>query len=165
MATFLITAAVIMLTLGLVSYISGKRVDHPPSGVHMLSLLPGDIKYESPSGNFRFYFPITTSIVISIVLTLVLWLFSEATAFGLCAGAQGLCDVAQGSLLGVADLHASDPQKATFRRSLGNFPADAGQPGLEGRCIAGRLGGKDRRDLPQISERALNGVGWLGSGK
>jgi hypothetical protein len=42
----------------------------------MLSLLPGDIKYESPRGNFRFYFPITTSIVISIVLTLVLWLFS-----------------------------------------------------------------------------------------
>ncbi len=74
MATFLITAAVIMLTLGLVSYISGKRVD--PSEAHMLSLLPGDIKYESPSGNFRFYFPITTSIVISIVLTLVLWLFS-----------------------------------------------------------------------------------------
>jgi hypothetical protein len=60
----------------LVSYISGKRVDHPPSSAHMLSLLPGDIKYESPSGNFRFYFPITTSIVISIVLTLVLWLFS-----------------------------------------------------------------------------------------
>jgi Protein of unknown function (DUF2905) len=75
MATFLITAAVIMLTLGLVSYISGKRVDDPPSGAPMLSLLPGDIKYESPSGNFRFYFPITTSIVISIVLTLVLWLF------------------------------------------------------------------------------------------
>jgi len=59
MATFLITAAVIMITLGLVSYISGKGVDHPPSGAHMLSLLPGDIKYEGPSGNFRFYFPIT----------------------------------------------------------------------------------------------------------
>jgi DUF2905 family protein len=37
---------------------------------------PETSKYESPSGNFRFYFPITTSIVISIVLTLVLWLFS-----------------------------------------------------------------------------------------
>ena len=43
----------------------------------MLSLLPGDIKYESPSGRFRFYFPITTSIVISIILTLVLWLLSS----------------------------------------------------------------------------------------
>ena len=76
MATFLITAAVIMLTLGLVSYFSSKRTDQPPRDGQMLSLLPGDIKYESPSGNFRFYFPITTSIVISIVLTLVLWLFS-----------------------------------------------------------------------------------------
>ena len=76
MATFLITAAVIMLTLGLVSYFSVKRPNPPPHDGHMLSLLPGDIKYESPSGNFRFYFPITTSIVISIVLTLVLWLFS-----------------------------------------------------------------------------------------
>ncbi|MGA7373984.1 MAG: DUF2905 domain-containing protein [Methyloceanibacter sp.] len=76
MATFLITAGVIMLTLGLVSYVSAKHANPPSHNGHMLSLLPGDIKYESPSGNFRFYFPITTSIVISIVLTLVLWLFS-----------------------------------------------------------------------------------------
>lgn len=40
-----------------------------------LSLLPGDIKYKSPSGNFQFYFPLTTSIVLSIVLTLVLRYF------------------------------------------------------------------------------------------
>jgi len=76
MATFLITAAVIMLTLGLVSYFSSTRANQPPHGGHVLSLLPGDIKYESPSGNFRFYFPVTTSILISIVLTLVLWLLS-----------------------------------------------------------------------------------------
>jgi len=76
MATFLITAIVIMLALGLVSYVSSKRTNHTGHNGHMLSLLPGDIKYESPSGRFRFYFPITTSIVISIVLTLVLWLFS-----------------------------------------------------------------------------------------
>jgi hypothetical protein len=58
MATFLITAAVIMLTLGLVSYFSAKRPNYPPHDGHMLSLLPGDIKYESPSGNdqaFGFY--------------------------------------------------------------------------------------------------------------
>ena len=76
MATFLITAIVIMLALCLVSYVSSKRTNHTGHNGHMLSLLPGDIKYESPSGRFRFYFPITTSIVISIVLTLVLWLFS-----------------------------------------------------------------------------------------
>ena len=76
MATFLITAIVIMLALGLVGCLSGRRSDHMSPDGHMLSLLPGDIKYESPSGRFRFYFPITTSIVISILLTLVLWLFS-----------------------------------------------------------------------------------------
>jgi Protein of unknown function (DUF2905) len=65
-----------MLTLGLVTYVSSKRTNFPSHQRNMLSLLPGDIKYESPSGNFRFYFPIMTSIVISIVLTLVLWLLS-----------------------------------------------------------------------------------------
>ena len=33
--------------------------------------LPGDIRVER--GNFRFYFPLATSIVVSIVLSLVLW--------------------------------------------------------------------------------------------
>ena len=40
-----------------------------------LSFLPGDIKYESPNGNFKFYLPITTSIVVSLVLSLLLRLF------------------------------------------------------------------------------------------
>ena len=71
MTTFLLTTGVIMLALGLVSYVSSKRTDHA-SVEFPVALLPGDIKYESPSGRFRFYFPITTSIVISIILTLVL---------------------------------------------------------------------------------------------
>ncbi len=37
--------------------------------------LPGDIRIER--GNFRFYFPLATSIVVSVVLTLLLWLFSR----------------------------------------------------------------------------------------
>ena len=37
--------------------------------------LPGDISVERD--RFRFYFPIGTSIAISIVLTLVLWLFTR----------------------------------------------------------------------------------------
>ena len=35
--------------------------------------LPGDIRIENASGGF--YFPITTCIVISIVLSLILWIF------------------------------------------------------------------------------------------
>jgi hypothetical protein len=34
--------------------------------------LPGDISVER--GSFRFYFPLATSIVVSVVLTLALWL-------------------------------------------------------------------------------------------
>jgi hypothetical protein len=34
--------------------------------------LPGDISVER--GNLRFYFPLATSVVVSIVLTLALWL-------------------------------------------------------------------------------------------
>jgi hypothetical protein len=40
-----------------------------------LGRLPGDIVIERE--NFRMYFPITTSIVISIVLSLILWLLNR----------------------------------------------------------------------------------------
>lgn len=73
MTTFLVTVGIIMLALGLVSYLSGKRSSHRTDQASALTLLPGDIKYESPSGNFVFYFPIATSIVVSIILTLVLY--------------------------------------------------------------------------------------------
>jgi Protein of unknown function (DUF2905) len=72
MTTFLLTTAIIMLALGLVSYASSKRATHRSAEASALSLLPGDIKYESPNGRFKFYFPITTSIVISLILTLIL---------------------------------------------------------------------------------------------
>jgi Protein of unknown function (DUF2905) len=38
-----------------------------------LGRLPGDIRIESESGGF--YFPIVTSIIISIVLSILLWIF------------------------------------------------------------------------------------------
>ena len=37
--------------------------------------LPGDIVYRR--GNFTFYFPLVTSILISAVLTILFWLFSR----------------------------------------------------------------------------------------
>ena len=40
-----------------------------------LGRLPGDIALERD--NFRFYFPITTSIIVSIVITLLFWLFRK----------------------------------------------------------------------------------------
>ena len=38
-----------------------------------LGRLPGDIHYTR--GNFSFYFPVVTCLVLSVVLTLLLWLF------------------------------------------------------------------------------------------
>jgi hypothetical protein len=37
--------------------------------------LPGDIHFER--GNFSFYFPLATSVLLSIVLTLLLWLLGR----------------------------------------------------------------------------------------
>ncbi|MEI9999849.1 MAG: DUF2905 domain-containing protein [Verrucomicrobiota bacterium] len=42
-------------------------------GFGWLGKLPGDIAYQH--GDFRFYFPLTTSILISVVLTLLAWFF------------------------------------------------------------------------------------------
>lgn len=38
-----------------------------------LGRLPGDFVYRR--GNFTFYFPLVTSIILSLVLSLLLWLF------------------------------------------------------------------------------------------
>jgi hypothetical protein len=43
------------------------------AGKTPLGRLPGDISIERPS--FSFYFPLTTCIIVSIVLTLLMWLF------------------------------------------------------------------------------------------
>ena len=40
-----------------------------------LGRLPGDIVIERE--NFRFYFPITTMILVSLVLSLIFWLFRK----------------------------------------------------------------------------------------
>jgi hypothetical protein len=37
--------------------------------------LPGDIKVEKE--NFRFYFPLTTSIVLSLILTFLFWIINR----------------------------------------------------------------------------------------
>jgi len=64
----LLTAAVLAvvgLVLIVVERFPGLRIGR----------LPGDIRIER--GNFRFYFPLATSILASIVLTLVLWLLGR----------------------------------------------------------------------------------------
>ena len=45
------------------------------AGVAIMTMgrLPGDVVYRR--GNFTFYFPLMTSILLSIVLSVLLWLF------------------------------------------------------------------------------------------
>jgi DUF2905 family protein len=73
MDTFLKIFIVMVLALAFIGWLADRRRSNVTPG---LSLLPGDIKYESPNGNVRVYFPIVTSIVLSVVLTLILRLFS-----------------------------------------------------------------------------------------
>jgi Protein of unknown function (DUF2905) len=77
MDTFLKILIVMVLVLAFIGWLADRRAAAGRSDVTPgLSLLPGDIKYESPSGNVRIYFPIVTSIILSVVLTLILRFFS-----------------------------------------------------------------------------------------
>ena len=66
MQRILITIGVVLIVLGLLWPLLQKLG---------LGRLPGDLAIEKE--NFKFYFPITTSIIVSIVLTLLIWLFSR----------------------------------------------------------------------------------------
>jgi hypothetical protein len=44
-------------------------------GRSWLGKLPGDIHYSR--GNFNFYFPVVTCVIISIILTAISWLFRK----------------------------------------------------------------------------------------
>ena len=44
-------------------------------GKHWLGRLPGDFQYSK--GNFSFYLPLATCLLLSLLLTLLLWLFRK----------------------------------------------------------------------------------------
>ena len=66
MAKTLITIGIILVVLGLCWPLLQKL---------NLGRLPGDFIFKS--GNFRVYFPLTTCIVISVVLSILLWLWRK----------------------------------------------------------------------------------------
>ena len=76
MVTFLKIFIVVVLALAFIGWLADRRAAGKPDVTPRLSFLPGDIKYESPNGNVRIYFPIVTSIVLSVLLTLILGFFS-----------------------------------------------------------------------------------------
>jgi len=61
----LIVLGIILIIVGVIWHFGARFIP--------LGKLPGDIVVEKE--NFKFYFPIVTCIVISIGLSLVLWLF------------------------------------------------------------------------------------------
>ncbi|RMD95188.1 MAG: DUF2905 domain-containing protein [Calditrichaeota bacterium] len=63
----LIVFGSLIVIIGLVFYF-GKSIS-------FLGRLPGDIRIEKP--NFTFYFPITTSILISLLLSAILYIISR----------------------------------------------------------------------------------------
>ena len=63
----LIVAGIALLVAGLVITVAGRFTP--------LGRLPGDITWRR--GNFTFYFPVVTSILLSLLLTLAMWLFNR----------------------------------------------------------------------------------------
>ncbi|WYP27813.1 DUF2905 domain-containing protein [Alkalihalobacillus sp. FSL W8-0930] len=62
---FLIIAGIILVVVGVLWYIGGKFLP--------IGKLPGDIVIKRE--NMTFYFPLMTSIIVSVVLSLLLFLF------------------------------------------------------------------------------------------
>ncbi|NVM22201.1 MAG: DUF2905 domain-containing protein [Desulfobacterales bacterium] len=63
----LVIAGLVMAGIGILLILSPK--------IPWLGKLPGDILIKKD--NFRFYFPITTCIIISIILTILFYLFRK----------------------------------------------------------------------------------------
>ena len=65
----------IIIMIGLVVVVVGVILQFAPQLLSWFGKLPGDIKYEK--GNTKFFFPITTMILVSIVLSLLLRFFGK----------------------------------------------------------------------------------------
>ncbi|OGW36486.1 MAG: hypothetical protein A2Y97_08780 [Nitrospirae bacterium RBG_13_39_12] len=64
---FLIIFGVVIIAIGGLLLLSGK--------IHWLGRLPGDIIIQRK--NFTFYFPLATSILISLLLTFIFWIIGR----------------------------------------------------------------------------------------
>ncbi|MDP4210690.1 MAG: DUF2905 domain-containing protein [Bacteroidota bacterium] len=64
----LIVAGIVAVIAGIILYYAGDKLS-------WLGHLPGDIRIERE--NFKFYFPITTMIIISVLLSLILKLIQK----------------------------------------------------------------------------------------
>ncbi len=61
----IMAVGVLVVLCGLAVWLAGEKL-------RFLGRLPGDIRYES--GNTRIYIPITTMLLVSILLSAIMWL-------------------------------------------------------------------------------------------
>jgi hypothetical protein len=67
MGKFIIIAGLVLVVIGLVVYFSDR--------IPLIGKLPGDISIKKD--NFTFYFPLATSILLSIIISLILYLVNK----------------------------------------------------------------------------------------
>lgn len=67
-AKIIIISGIIITFVGVIYYFLGDKLQ-------FIGKLPGDISIEKP--NFRFYFPLTTMILISILINVIIRLFKH----------------------------------------------------------------------------------------
>jgi hypothetical protein len=65
---YIIGIGILIIVIGVIVYFFGDKL-------HWIGRLPGDIRVEKE--NFRFYFPITTMILTSLLLTLIVNLIKK----------------------------------------------------------------------------------------
>jgi hypothetical protein len=64
----LIVLGIILILAGLIIYFAGDKLG-------WIGNLPGDIRVEKE--NIKFYFPVTTMILLSILLSVIIWLIRK----------------------------------------------------------------------------------------
>ncbi len=67
----------LLIGAGMILIVAGLLAWALPGKINWLGRLPGDIRVERE--NFRFYFPLTTMILLSILLNLIIWVFRKLT--------------------------------------------------------------------------------------
>lgn len=64
-----------LIIMGLLLVVIGLAVSFAPKLPSWLGRLPGDFSFKR--GNFSFYFPLATCLLISAILSFIMWLFSK----------------------------------------------------------------------------------------
>lgn len=64
----LVIAGIVLVIAGLIFWLAGDKLS-------WIGHLPGDIRVEKE--NVRFYFPITTMILLSVVVSVILWILRK----------------------------------------------------------------------------------------